>query len=214
MQGNKLFVDNEEIVVPGMGAYSAHQGFYNAPKTVNFDEAAEKAATLVRAKDGMRFVAVVESATVNGMSMCHLLRLIVAKTDKNCVHVLFVCASEDSGVAYKGGSNGGYHSVLTFQNAYCCDVISGTDGAGIDMTLVDTAQFFAMKADAVKTVMAGIANLKGDEMCTSFDKPISAFENGFIKQFDDRFCKRAGVHWFVGEGMEEGEFEEARNLFR
>ena len=127
-------------------------------------------------------------------------------------HVLFVCASEDSGVAYKGGSNGGYHSVLTFQNAYCCDVISGTDGAGINMTLVDTAQFFAMKGDAVKTVMGGIANHKGEEKCTSFDKPISSFENGFIKQFDDRFCKRAGVHWFIGEGMEEGEFEEARKL--
>jgi len=30
------------------------------------------------------------------------------------------------------------------------------------------------------------------------------------KKFDVMFAKRAFVHWFVGEGMEEGEFQEAR----
>jgi len=29
-------------------------------------------------------------------------------------------------------------------------------------------------------------------------------------KFDLMFAKRAFVHWFVGEGMEEGEFTEAR----
>lgn len=30
------------------------------------------------------------------------------------------------------------------------------------------------------------------------------------KKFDVMYAKRAFVHWFVGEGMEEGEFSEAR----
>lgn len=30
------------------------------------------------------------------------------------------------------------------------------------------------------------------------------------RKFDLMFAKRAFVHWFVGEGMEEGEFAEAR----
>ncbi len=30
------------------------------------------------------------------------------------------------------------------------------------------------------------------------------------KNFDSIYCKRAFVHWFVGEGMESGEFSESR----
>ena len=41
----------------------------------------------------------------------------------------------------------------------------------------------------------------------------SAISNTFAKittKFDLLFAKRAFVHWFVSEGMEEGEFPEAR----
>jgi hypothetical protein len=34
--------------------------------------------------------------------------------------------------------------------------------------------------------------------------------NRKCKQFDLMYAKRAFVHWYVGEGMEEGEFSEAR----
>ena len=30
-------------------------------------------------------------------------------------------------------------------------------------------------------------------------------------KFDLMYAKRAFVHWYVGEGMEEGEFQEARD---
>jgi tubulin alpha len=31
-----------------------------------------------------------------------------------------------------------------------------------------------------------------------------------LNRFDLMYAKRAFVHWYVGEGMEEGEFSEAR----
>jgi len=36
------------------------------------------------------------------------------------------------------------------------------------------------------------------------------FENRLCKKFDMMYSQRAYVHWYVGEGMEEGEFSEAR----
>jgi len=36
------------------------------------------------------------------------------------------------------------------------------------------------------------------------------FSNRLSKKFDMMYSQRAYVHWFVGEGMEEGEFNEAR----
>jgi len=32
----------------------------------------------------------------------------------------------------------------------------------------------------------------------------------FFRKFDLMYAKRAFIHWYVGEGMEEGEFAEAR----
>ena len=34
---------------------------------------------------------------------------------------------------------------------------------------------------------------------------------GLGEKFDKMFAKRAFVHWFVGEGMEEGEFLDSRD---
>ena len=39
---------------------------------------------------------------------------------------------------------------------------------------------------------------------------ISEAWNRLNRKFDLMYAKRAFVHWYVGEGMEEGEFAEAR----
>merc|ERR1712224_233294 len=36
------------------------------------------------------------------------------------------------------------------------------------------------------------------------------FTNRLVKKYDMMYSQRAYVHWYVGEGMEEGEFSEAR----
>jgi len=36
------------------------------------------------------------------------------------------------------------------------------------------------------------------------------FTNRLSKKYDRMYSQRAYVHWYVGEGMEEGEFSEAR----
>ena len=39
---------------------------------------------------------------------------------------------------------------------------------------------------------------------------VRVFANRLCKKFDLMYSQRAYVHWYVGEGMEEGEFDEAR----
>jgi tubulin alpha len=36
------------------------------------------------------------------------------------------------------------------------------------------------------------------------------FQDRLVKKYDKMYSQRAYVHWYVGEGMEEGEFSEAR----
>jgi len=63
------------------------------------------------------------------------------------------------------------------------------------------------------------AQLKGDEMAL-FDRNVvmignntavsRIFSERISKKYDMMYSQRAFVHWYVGEGMEEGEFAEAR----
>ena len=47
-------------------------------------------------------------------------------------------------------------------------------------------------------------------MSSSNTTAIAEAWNRLDGKFDMMYSKRAFVHWFVGEGMEEGEFSEAR----
>jgi tubulin alpha len=45
---------------------------------------------------------------------------------------------------------------------------------------------------------------------SSNNTAIAGAWTGLCEKFDMMYRKRAFVHWYVGEGMEEGEFSEAR----
>merc|ERR1711890_211372 len=47
-------------------------------------------------------------------------------------------------------------------------------------------------------------------VCCPTPRPSLRLGPGLITSFDLMYAKRAFVHWYVGEGMEEGEFSEAR----
>lgn len=55
-----------------------------------------------------------------------------------------------------------------------------------------------------------LAKVKRAVSMISNNTAVSEVFNMINHKFDVMFAKRAFVHWYVGEGMEEGEFSEAR----
>jgi len=54
-------------------------------------------------------------------------------------------------------------------------------------------------------VIAACENMIGNNIAVN-----RVFSERLSKKYDMMYSQRAYVHWYVGEGMEEGEFSEAR----
>ena len=63
----------------------------------------------------------------------------------------------------------------------------------------------ALPSDFV-TAQLHIVNHAPSSLCGCWSQVFSRLDH----KFDLMYAKRAFVHWYVGEGMEEGEFSEAR----
>merc|ERR1712048_1501967 len=59
----------------------------------------------------------------------------------------------------------------------------------------------------------GQAMATSDTNCVMIGNNVAitrVFQERLVKKYDMMYSQRAYVHWYVGEGMEEGEFSEAR----
>merc|ERR1711868_228017 len=76
-------------------------------------------------------------------------------------------------------------------------------GAQLVSRLVSTTKLQQLFQAQIKLVLAVLCML-------SNTTAISEAWNRLNRKFDLMYAKRAFIHWYVGEGMEEGEFGEAR----
>ncbi|OAF67116.1 beta-tubulin [Intoshia linei] len=83
----------------------------------------------------------------------------------------------------------------------------------LSMQTRNTKSFVEWIPNNVISAVCDIAP-RGLRMCGTFIGNSTAMQEPFDrigKQFDRMFCKRAFVHWYTGEGMDELEFSEAYN---
>ena len=157
---------------------------------------------------------VVEASTANGSEMAFFMEQLRAyycasrgedwwEEASYGFHLLCVCATFQTPVALRGGSNGCYNSCLHI--ARCCAALLNARNA----TFIDTADWLAMGRDAALIVSAAVMANAAEETLpvTSADAGHAAvrvapsifahshfdFQDGFLKEFDQRWRPRAGV---------------------
>ena len=147
-------------------------------------------------------VFVIEIASGNGAALSRVLRAAAAKLQKP-PHVIFVATTEATPAACRGGNAGAYASMFTV-NA----VLYQIEDSEARFTFVESS--WALKAGVAATVSAVMAAIGDDApKCTFYSHTASAFKAGFYEDWGKQWSTRAGVHWYMGNGWEEGEFYEA-----
>ena len=93
---------------------------------------------------------VIVSASIDGLLTAQLLKAVVnQRGSSDNVNVILVAAAEQTPVAYCGGANGCYNSVLTGAIAFAA-------ASGAPFATVETSQWFKMGRNAPQTVSADL----------------------------------------------------------
>jgi hypothetical protein len=156
------------------------------------------------AEAGEKMIAfVVDLVSINGCRMMPFMKQLTDKRQGSPAidRVIYVAPGADTPAPMVGGSCGGYNAMLTL----CGCINASCKGA---FTLVESCNWAGLGAKGPAEVIKACSTPDGKYFfnCT-LD---SIWTNGMAKRFDSRYCTRAGVHWYVGQGMEEGAFSEAR----
>lgn len=202
-KGVSIQVNDTEMSIPGLCSGPGQTEFYcnSQYSQERFKEIVE--CVIDNMSDTGWGVFVVELCSVYGTAMAKLVRDVAARLGGGGdMHVIYVCTTSTTPESMKGGANGAYQSVLNFNVCH-----KAIDHIG-NFTLVDTSNWYGMGANAVKSVMS--AGPCGGSYV--YNAGVDNFRS-LIRSFDKSYSKRARVHWYVGEGMEEGEFSEAREAF-
>ena len=198
LHGSALHIDTDIVDLPGwcgVPQFAMYEWMERKPYVINNEWVERKPPTEVEATitkaaeaiarkmgDTGKAVVLVPVWHIGGTGMAAILKHLVGKAGYDRVKVIYAIAGDKSPAAMRGGTNGGYNSVLTL--LWCWDCSQGAS-----YVLVEAMHLAAMGPDAIKTVVPD-----GSKFSYNYSYGGEAREicNGLAEQFAASSKRKAG----------------------